>query len=118
MRNPAEGRPHRQLWDACWNALQSPRPAFSRGVTFIWLLAGLRTLIQTRHGPDRYVPSTFLRHDALGPNPARMGEHGRTILGDVFVEQDASLSIAQETRQSCLAVEKREVALILAIMLD
>jgi hypothetical protein len=35
MRNPAEGRPHPQLWDACWNALQSLRPAFSRGVTFM-----------------------------------------------------------------------------------
>jgi hypothetical protein len=35
MRNPAEGRPHPQLWDACWNALQSLRPAFSRGGTFM-----------------------------------------------------------------------------------
>ena len=35
MRNLAEGRPHPQLWDACWNALQSLRPAFSRGVTFM-----------------------------------------------------------------------------------
>jgi hypothetical protein len=28
----------------------------------------------------------LLRHDALGPKPASMGEDGRTILGDVFVE--------------------------------
>jgi hypothetical protein len=36
MRNLAEGRPHPQLWDACWNALQSLRPGFSRGTTFMW----------------------------------------------------------------------------------
>ena len=36
MRNPAKGRPHPQLWDSCWRAIQSLRPAFSRGVTFMW----------------------------------------------------------------------------------
>src|SRR5215472_5381433 len=36
MRNPAEGRPHAKLWDSCWCAIQSLRPAFSRGVTFMW----------------------------------------------------------------------------------
>jgi hypothetical protein len=30
------------------------------------MLAGSPTLIQTRDGPDRYVPSTFFRHDAPG----------------------------------------------------
>jgi hypothetical protein len=32
------------------------------------MLAGLRTLIQTRHGPDRYVPLTFF---------GSMGEHSQ-----------------------------------------
>jgi hypothetical protein len=36
MRIAAKGRPHPQLWDSCWNALQSLRPAFSRGATFMW----------------------------------------------------------------------------------
>jgi hypothetical protein len=36
MRNPAKGRPYLQLWDSCWCAIQSLRPAFSRGVTFMW----------------------------------------------------------------------------------
>jgi hypothetical protein len=36
VRNPAKGRPHPQLWDSCWRAIQSLRPAFSRGVTFMW----------------------------------------------------------------------------------
>ena len=36
MRIAAKGRPHPQLWDACWNALQSLRPAFSRAATFMW----------------------------------------------------------------------------------
>jgi hypothetical protein len=39
MRNPAEGRPHAQLWDSCWCAIQSLRPAFSRGITFMWFAA-------------------------------------------------------------------------------
>jgi hypothetical protein len=47
------------------------------------------------------------------------GTHGRSpILGDVFVQQDACLSIAQQPRQRRLPVEKREIAQILAIMLD
>lgn len=36
MRNPAKGRPHPQLWESCWRAIQSLRPAFSRSVTFMW----------------------------------------------------------------------------------
>jgi hypothetical protein len=35
MRN--QGRPHLWLWNACWNALQPLRPAFSRQTTtFMW----------------------------------------------------------------------------------
>jgi hypothetical protein len=35
MRN--QGRPHLSLWNACWNALQPLRPAFSRQTTtFMW----------------------------------------------------------------------------------
>jgi hypothetical protein len=45
-------------------------------------------------------------------------ENGRTILGDVFVEQDARLSTAQQSRQRVLALEKRTIAQILTIMLD
>ncbi len=59
-----------------------------------------------------------LRHDALGAEPAGVREHGRTILGDVFIEQDAGLGPAQQARQRGLAVEKREIPEILAIVLD
>jgi hypothetical protein len=52
----------------------------------------------------------LLRHDALGAKAARMGEHGRPILGNVFVKPDASLSIAQEPRQRSLAVEEWAIA--------
>jgi hypothetical protein len=45
-------------------------------------------------------------------------EHGRTILGDVFIEQDASLDSAQQQRQGGLAVEQRAIAQILAVALD
>ena len=47
-----------------------------------------------------------------------MGEHRQPIFGDVFVKPDASLSIAQQTRQRSLAVEKRATTQILAIMLN
>jgi hypothetical protein len=53
------------------------------------MLAGLPTLIQTRHGPSLAGAIDLLRHDALGLEPARMGEHGRPIIGDALVEEDA-----------------------------
>jgi hypothetical protein len=43
----------------------------------------------------------------LGFKPARMGEHGRPILGDVFVQQDACLGMAQQPRQRSLPVNGR-----------
>jgi hypothetical protein len=36
MLNPTKGRPHLELWNSCWDALQSLRPAFSRHDTFMW----------------------------------------------------------------------------------
>jgi hypothetical protein len=36
MRNPATARPHLELWNSCWSALQALRPAFSRHDTFLW----------------------------------------------------------------------------------
>jgi len=45
-------------------------------------------------------------------------EDGRTISGNVFVEQDARRGIAQQSRQRGFAVEKSEIAQVLAIMLD
>ena len=48
---------------------------------------------RARTGPiDAIHP---LRDDALGAKPASVGENSRTILGDMFVEQDARLSTAQ-----------------------
>jgi hypothetical protein len=47
-----------------------------------------------------------------------MGKQGRPIFGIVFVKQNTSLSITQQTRQSCLAFKKRASTQILAIMLD
>jgi hypothetical protein len=47
-----------------------------------------------------------------------MGEHGRPIFGNVFVKQNASLSIEQQPRQRGLPVQEWEIAQILAIKLD
>jgi hypothetical protein len=41
-------------------------------------------------------------------------ENGRAIFGHVFVEQDARIDIAQQSRQRGLAVDKRAIAQILA----
>jgi hypothetical protein len=79
------------------------------------MLAGLRTLIQTRQGPDRYVLSTFF--DMMPSAPSRQA-CARPILGDVLVQQDAGLAAAQPSRQRSLAVEERKITQILAIMLD
>jgi hypothetical protein len=55
------------------------------------MLAGLRTLIQTPHGPDRYVPSIFF--DTMPSAPSRHAraktsprEDNRAVLRDVFIE--------------------------------
>jgi hypothetical protein len=53
----------------------------------------------------------------FGATPARMGEGGRPIFCDVLVEQDASLSIAQEPRQRSLPVQEWKLTQILAIAL-
>jgi hypothetical protein len=47
-----------------------------------------------------------------------MGEHGRPIISDVLVEQDARGVMAQQSRECGFAFQKREIAQILAIMLD
>jgi hypothetical protein len=41
-----------------------------------------------------------LRHDTLGAKLARVSEHGRPILDDVFVQQDACLGLAQHKREA------------------
>ena len=47
-----------------------------------------------------------------------MREHGRAIPGDVFVEHDARVGIAQQARQRRLPVKERAIPQILAVMLD
>jgi|SRR5215831_7801553 len=51
----------------------------------------------------------FLGHDALGAKPA-------SVLGDVFVEQEAHLGVARQPRQWSLAVEEQAIAQILTVM--
>jgi hypothetical protein len=63
------------------------------------MLAGLRTLIRR---PGSICDIDLLGNDALGTKPARMGEGGQPIFWGVLVEQDASLSIAEESRQRSL----------------
>src|SRR5215831_11887573 len=58
-----------------------------------------------------------LGDNALGFKPAGVREHGRAVLGNVFVEQDASLSTAQQLRQRGFAVEERKIPQILSIAL-
>ena len=80
------------------------------------MLAGFRTLIHTGHGPRSIGAVDPLGDEAFGAKPAGVLEHNRAVLSNVFVEQDASLSIAQEPRQLGLAVKEREIAQILAIV--
>jgi hypothetical protein len=47
-----------------------------------------------------------------------VGEDDKTVFGYVFVQQDATLGIAQQARQCRFAVQERQIAQILAIMLD
>jgi hypothetical protein len=49
------------------------------------MLTKLRTLMQTRHGPDRYVLSIFFDTMPSAPG-AGVREDDRAVLDDVFVE--------------------------------
>ena len=60
----------------------------------------------------------LLRHDALGTKPASVCRDGRAVLSDVFVQQDAWLAVAQQSRERGLALKKWVIAQILALMLD
>jgi hypothetical protein len=59
-----------------------------------------------------------LRNDALRPNAASVRKDGWAIYSGVFINQDARFGLAQQARQRGFAVEKRQIAQILAIMLD
>jgi hypothetical protein len=47
-----------------------------------------------------------------------MGEHGQPIFDNVFVQQDAGLGIAHQARERGVALKKRAIAQIPAIMLN
>ena len=64
------------------------------------------------------MPVDLLGHDALGAKPASVCEDGRAVLRDMFVEYDASLAVAQQPSQRGLALKKRPIPQVLAIMLD
>src|SRR5215831_14946928 len=49
----------------------------------------------------------LLGDDALDAKPASVRERGRTVLCEVFVEQDARIDVAQQSRHRGLAVEER-----------
>jgi hypothetical protein len=66
---------------------------------------------------ERRTLSTFFDSDALGPKPASVRKDGCAIFDNVFVKQDASLSIAQQPRQRSLSVQERAIAHVLAVML-
>jgi hypothetical protein len=71
---------------------------------------------RTRTGSIPAIDS--LGNDAFCAKPASVREDDRAVLGDVLVEQDAGLGIAQQARQRGLSVEERAIAQILAVMLD
>jgi hypothetical protein len=77
------------------------------------MLAGLRTLIQTGHGPIDRRPTHF---DTMPSAPSRQAcaKDGRTILCDALVDQDSRPHIAQQCQRG-LAVEKRAIPQILAV---
>jgi len=58
------------------------------------------------------------RDDSLDTRPHAGAQTGLPILGEVFIEQGAGLGVVQRPRQRGLAVEKWEIAQLLAVMLD
>jgi hypothetical protein len=81
------------------------------------MLAGFRTLIQTRHGPDRYIPSTFF--DTMPSAPSRHAWASTVGPSSAICSLSGMQSrIAEETRQSWLTFEKWMVPQILSIALN
>jgi len=106
-----------QRWGCVRGVVQSPIPILV-ALPLHRNAGGIADLDPHRARPGSISAVHPLRNDALGAKPASVLEHGRAILGDVFVEQDARLRIAQQSRQRGLAVEKRAIAQILAVVLD
>jgi hypothetical protein len=55
----------------------------------------------------RQAPIDSLGNDACCTKLASVRKDGRAVFGEVFVNQDASINIAREPCQRCLAVEER-----------
>ena len=68
MLKPAKGRPL-SLWESCWSAIQSLRPAFSRQVSFMWfatVVAGLMVRPELR-GVTSIIRALNLRPKLYDP---------------------------------------------------
>ena len=60
-----------------------------------------------------------LRYDALQPHAADMGEHGRAVTRQMLSEPDGSpLGPAEQFGEPPLAIDQRQVAQVVAVMLD
>src|SRR5262252_3563301 len=78
MLKPAKGRPL-SLWESCWHAIQSLRPAFSRGVTFMWFATVVAGLMVR---PDLLGVTSIIRALNLRPklyDPLRKHFHSSAI---------------------------------------
>jgi hypothetical protein len=78
MLKPAKGRPP-SLWDSCWSAVQSLRPAFSRHVSFMWFATVVVGLMVR---PELHGVTSIIRALNLRPNlydPLRKHFHSDAI---------------------------------------
>src|SRR5215831_848821 len=85
VRNPAKGRPHPQLWDSCWRAIQSLRPAFSRGVTFIWfatVVVGLMFYPETGSQGNPSWPTHQLHRSCYGADQESLLQASNIVLAN------------------------------------
>src|SRR5215470_12510028 len=79
---------------------------------------GIADLDPHRARTDRYVPSTFFETIPSAPRRQAWAKTIGAVLRNVFIEQNASLGTAQQSRQRGLAVQERAIAQTLAIGLD
>jgi len=81
-----QGRPPLLLWNACWNALWPLRPAFSRGLAFLWfatIVVGMMVRSELR-GVTSIVRALDLRPNHY--NALRRNLHGSAVkLGQLTV---------------------------------
>src|SRR5215471_1530656 len=101
MLKPAKGRPL-SLWESCWSAIQSLRPAFSRQVSFMWFATVVAGLMVR---PELRGVTSIIRVLNLRPNIISPARDGVLCAGSMCSAHSPVIEIAMRASLSARAVD-------------